>query len=84
MIIRNVNQDHVAVVHLENCKIIEGYGKIIHEINVTKISQTVQDVKTKILLRQDDDEITTTLRQKILEIETNLQQIQPSRRRTKR
>lgn len=81
-----MNQDHVAVVHVDNCKIIEGHNKIVHEINITKISQTVKDVKTEILLRQgDNDEIISILKRKVLELETNLRRLQPTHKhRTKR
>ena len=83
--IQNVDQDHIAVIHLGNSKIVEGHHKIVHEINVTKISQTIQDVKIQILARQDEnDETASIIKRKISDLETNLQQIQPTHRRTKR
>lgn len=68
--------------HLEDCKIIEGYKKIVHEVNTTTIELTLLDLKDKILSRQDDeDEISNVLKRKILQVETNINQIKPRRLR---
>lgn len=85
MRIQSLNQEHVAIVHLAEGKIITGHSKIVNKINTTKIEWAVHDIKTKILTTDNDDpEMTALLTWKIDELETNLKQILPKSRRQKR
>lgn len=80
-----MNQEHVAIIHIAQSKIITGHSKIINKINTTQIEWAVNDIKTKILTRDNDaPEMTAILKWKIDELQTNLKQIQPKSRRQKR
>ena len=80
MEIYNLDKNHIAVVKLKDAKIIQGYEKIIHSINITSIELTINDVTQQIIRNQDDyADVTPLLTSKINDLKTNLKLLRPSR-----
>lgn len=83
--IRNLNNDPLLLLKINDCKLQIGYIKIIHPINITNLENNVY-LFSKLARQIDRDlPISNLILQKSRELVNNLHQLKPMRpRRTKR
>lgn len=76
--IRNLHQDPLLLLKINNCKIQTGVIKIIHPINLTNLEITIDTINNIVTNRVEDKlELYTIIKQKCKKVYDNFYQIKP-------
>lgn len=79
--IHNVNEEPVAIVKTGEARIIEGYQKFVHAINITAIEFSISEIETHLSTKSISyPDLNELLDHKINDMKDRLQQLKPKTR----
>lgn len=79
--IHNVSNDPVVIVKIGEARIIEGYQKFVHAINITDIEQSISQIESHIsTVNISHPELITLLKRKTDDLRNNIKQLKPRRK----